>query len=145
MANAAATDPASKWLASMTSPQTAQNYTNGVNAYTGNPMADAAAQANAYVNGVQSAVATGRWQNALLNTPVQVWKTNSVNKGAARLSSGAQAAQSKVQAFFQKFTPVYAQIRSTVQAMPKGGMANALARVQTAITMLKQAAGKPIT
>lgn len=136
------TDHAARWLAGMTAPQTTQNYKDGVNATTKNPMALAAQNVNGYLAGVQEAVNSGRFVAALNNTPVSVWKNACVNVGASRISAGAQAAASKVQAFFQKWTPIFANISSTIAAMPKGGLANAMARQQATYAMLKQAAGK---
>lgn len=136
------TDPAAKWLAAMQSPTTTQNYVNGVNATTVNPMALAAEALPMYLAGVQDAVQSGRMQQRLMATPVSAWKTGATTKGATRLSPGAVAASSKVQAHFQKWSPIYAQISQSVAAMPKGGLANAMARVQAAYVQLKQAAGK---
>jgi hypothetical protein len=141
---AGATDPATKWLQQMQSPTTAQNYTNGVQGYNGNPMQAAADQQALYLQNVTDAVNSGRMKAALLATPVATWKTNSTTKGAGRISAGAAAAQQKVVQHFQKFGPVYAAIKQQVSQMPKGGMANSLARVQAAITALKTAAGKPV-
>jgi hypothetical protein len=128
----------------MQNPSTTQAYTAGVQAVTQSPMAAAATpQAEQlYLQGVQASVSSGRRAAGLNSVSLQQWQALAAGKGAQRLSSGAQAAAPKVQAFFQKFGPVFANIKATVAAMPKGGMVNALARVQTAITMLQQAAGK---
>jgi hypothetical protein len=45
-------------------------------------------------------------------------------------------------AFFTKWMPIYQQVSQTVQAMPKGGLSNAIARSSQAIQMMMQAAGK---
>jgi hypothetical protein len=141
-----AQDSAAKWLAAMQAPATSQAYAAGVAAVTVSPTAQAATpQAEQlYLQGVQDAVSSGRRAAALNSVTLQAWQAAASGKGAQRLSSGAQAAQGKVQAFFTKFAPVFQNIHQTVNAMPKGGMANSLARVQTAITLLKQAAGKPV-
>lgn len=128
----------------MQSVQTQQNYTQGIDSTTVNPMQLSADAEDRYMAGIQDAVQSGRRRQKLMSTPVSVWKDNAKTKGAQRLTNGAQAAQAKVQAHFQKFGPVYEQIRDHVKTMPKGGVANALARVQYAITAMKQAAGKSV-
>lgn len=136
------TDAAARWLAAMQSGTTTQNYKDGVAATTVNPMELAANNINGYLSGVQDAVQSGRMEAALRATPVSTWKNGCTGTGSQRLSQGATAAAARVQAHFQKWTPIYRQISDTIAAMPKGGMANAMARQQAAYTMLKQAAGK---
>lgn len=138
---------AAKWLAAMQSPATTQAYTAGVQAVTQSPMAAAATPQSEqlYVQNTAASVASGKRAAGLNSVTLQQWQALASGKGAQRLSGGATAAAPKVQAFFQKFGPVFANIKSTVAAMPKGGMTNALARVQTSITMLQQAAGKTVT
>lgn len=137
-------DAAQKWQNAMGSMQTQQNYVDGVNNTTVNPMQLAADAEQAYLQGVQDAVNSGRRTAKLLAVPVATWKANATGKGAQRLASGAQAALPKVQAHFQKWGPVYSQISQHVATMPKGGLAAAMARVQYTITALKQAAGKTV-
>jgi hypothetical protein len=130
------------WKNAMASPTTSQNYSAGVQATQVNPMALAAAASDRYAQGTAAAVASGKFQNALNSTPKSTWVNNSVTKGAPRLSSGATAALPKYQAFANKWAPIYANVSQAVAAMPKGGLANAQARSNTAIQMLMQAAGK---
>jgi hypothetical protein len=144
MANGATVSPAQKWLAAMQSPNTVANYTSGVNATTQSPMAAAAQALPQYLAGVTDAVNSGRMAAALNATPLSAWANGCTGKGAQRLSSGAQAAAPKVTAFFTKWTPIFSQISNSVKAMPKGGMANAMARVSAVYTALKQAAGKSV-
>lgn len=145
MARSRSANAAAKWQAAMSSPQTQKAYADGIDATSVNPMEASANAEQAYINGVMEASQSGRRRQRLLATPISAWKDGAKGKGLQRLSSGAQAAGGKVTAHFQKFGPVYDQIKSTVAAMPKGGIANSLARVQMAMTMLKQAAGKPTT
>lgn len=138
------TDSAAKWLAAMTAPQTSANYVAGIEGTTVNPMQRAADSQDLYLAGIQDAVNSGRMRAALLNTPLQAWKDGATKKGAGRLSSGATAAKDKVRAHFQEWTPIYRNISDTVQAMAKGGEANAVARMTMAYRMLKQSAGKSV-
>jgi hypothetical protein len=136
---------AQNWLAAMQSPQTAANYKAGINAVTVNPMALAAQAAPLYLQNVTQAVNDGRYAQALNNASPAVWKANATGPGAQNLTTGAQKGYPKFQAFVAKFQPVWASIHQQVSTMPKGGLANALARVSATITALKQAAGKPTT
>ena len=127
----------------MQSPQTAQRYKDGIAGYNGNPMAAAAApdaQAR-YAQNTQAAVSSGKMAAKLNAVPVQTWKDNAMNVGAARLTSGAQKAMSKVQQHFQKWQPIYQQCSDAVKGMPKGGIANATARVQAVLQILMSNAG----
>ena len=127
----------------MQSPTTAQRYKDGIAGYNGNPMA-AAAQPDAqqrYAQNTQAAVASGKMAAKLNAVPVQTWKDNAMNVGAARLTSGAQKAMSKVQAHFSKWAPIYQQCSDAVKNMPKGGIANATARVQAVLQILMSNAG----
>jgi hypothetical protein len=135
---------ASAYQAAMSNPQTAANYTQGVQSVTTSPTQTAAdpASLQRYVMGTQQAVASGRMAAALQAVTLQQWQTAATQKGAPRLASGAQAASAKVSAFFQKWAPIYAQASQAAKALPKGGMANALARVQAAIQVMMSAAGK---
>ena len=134
----------SNWTAAMASPQTAKRYTDGVNAFNGNPMALAATpEAEArYIQGINDAVQSGRRAAALNAASPAQWKANCVNVGAQRLQSGAQKGKANYATAMQKWASVYANISSTVSSMPKGGLANAQARSATAIQMLMAAAGK---
>ena len=118
-----------------------QKYIDSVNGVTENPMEKAAAQDDFFLQRVEESVRSGKRRQALLATPMSVWKTNSVTKGAERLGTGMRAAADRVRAHFQRFGPVYERVRSEVRSMPKGGLANAQARSARAIEILMQAAG----
>lgn len=135
---------ADAWSAAMGSATTATNYKQGIANCTVNPMA-MAATADAqqrYASGTADAVASGRMAAKLNAVPVQVWKDNATNVGAQRFTSGATKAKSKVQRHFQQWAPIYQQASDAAKSLPKGGMANAMARVQAAMSILMQAAGK---
>jgi hypothetical protein len=135
---------AASYQQAMANPQTAANFTAGVQAVTQSPAAAAATpQAEQlYIQGVQQSVTSGKRAAALQAVTLQQWQQATTQKGAARLASGAQAAQSKVQAFFTKQAPVYAAMKAAVSNMPKGGLVNAVARVQAALQVEMAAAGR---
>ncbi len=140
----AASQMAQNWIQAMQNPATANKYKQGITNTTVNPMAKAATPESEalYLSRVQQAVASGRRSQRLQATPVDRWKNNAINVGATQLSSGAQKAQDKVQQHFNKWAPIYGQMSDAANALPKGGMANALARVQAAISVAMQAAGR---
>lgn len=135
---------AAAWKASMQNPQTAQRYKDGINGTSVNPM-ELAASPDAeqlYLQNIQLAVSSGKRRDKLRAVPLARWKNNAINVGAASLSSGAVKAMDKVSAHFQKWGPIYAQASAAAKALPKGGMANAMARVQAAMQVMMSAAGR---
>jgi hypothetical protein len=140
-----AADMAKNWTNGMQAPQTRQKYTDGINRTTVNPMQLAATPeaTQLYLNNVQASVTSGKRQAKLNAANPQTWKANSVNIGANALSTGAQKALPKVQAHFDKWAPIYAQMSQAAKAIPKDGtLGSAMARVQAAIQVAMQAAGR---
>lgn len=140
-------DPAAAaklWADQMNSAATSQKYKAGVQAQTVSPgqLAATPEAQQRYLTGVQNAVASGRHATALNAFTLQYWQQQCNQKGAQRLGSGATASLPKMQQHFTKWGPIYQNISSQVQAMPKGGVANAVARVQFVIQSLMQAANK---
>ena len=135
---------AANWTKAMSNPSTAANYVEGINSCQVNPMALAASpQAQQlYAQNTAAAVASGKMANALNAVPVSAWKDGAVKVGAQRFSSGAQKAQAKVTKFFTTWAPIYQQASAAAAALPKGGLANAMARVQASISVMMQAAGR---
>lgn len=136
---------ASNWKSAMSSPQTQQKYKDGINNTTVNPMELAASDAatQLYLNNVNAAVASGKRQAKLRAASQAQWKQNAVNIGANALTTGANKAQSKVQSHFDRWAPIYAQASQAAKSIPKdGSIGSAMARVQAAISVMMQAAGK---
>ena len=147
MATKTAAQAAAKWVAAMQSPTTQQNYVNGINAVTVNPMQLAAtpqAEQN-YINGIQRAIQSGKRAKKLNAADPAMWKQNAVNIGAANLRSGATKGQPKYVKGVQPYEQVWAQMRQAARALPKGGAANATARFQAALNIIMSAAGSQET
>lgn len=135
----------SAWVAGMGAPNTAAKYKAGIAGVQDSPMARAASQEamTKYINNVQASVTSGRRAAALNNASFSDWKNNAMNQGAMALSQGAQKAKNRFSAAMQKMAPAYAQASQAAAAIPHdGSMGSALARVQAAIQVMKQAAGK---
>lgn len=132
------------WKAGMQAPQTAAKYQQGVNNVSQSPNAAAASpQAMAkYAQNTQAAIASGRMAAANNAVGLDKWKA-AANKGAARLSTGAANNAEKHLAHAQKFQSVWQAQRDAAQAIPHdGSVSSAVARVQAAMQIAKQAAGK---
>lgn len=117
---------AQNWVSAMQNAR--QKYVNGVNAVQQSPMAAAAQNVNGYLNGVQSAVSSGKYQRGLMRVSLQDWQQAAVNLGAARLGAGATQAQPKMQAFMTQFLPFLASNVAKVKAMPKDTLEARIAR-----------------
>lgn len=135
---------AANWNQGMSSPSTAQKYKDGINSFQGNPMALAATDQaqQLYLTNTAASVSSGKRAAKLNSVPVQRWKDNAINVGSTQLSSGAVKAKQKVADHFTKWQPIYQQASAAAKALPKGGQANALARVQAAMQVMMQAAGR---
>ena len=132
-----------RWQKAMSSPQTAQNYKDGINATTVNPMAAASTPEamQAYLDGVQRSITSGKRANSLAQADVATWKNNAITVGASRLASGATKTIQKYQKKIAPYAAVWPQMRAAARALPKGGLANAQARAAAALAVIMQAAG----
>lgn len=105
---------AARWLARMG--QARENYIQGTNNPARNPMTEAIANGQRYIDGVTQAYNDGKWARGLRRVDLEEWKRLCREFGAARLASGAQKAQGKVQRFFQEFMPF---LQGVLQRFPK--------------------------
>jgi hypothetical protein len=124
--------------------QAAAKYKQGVQNYQGNPMAEAAKPESQalYLQNTSDAVNSGRMAARLNATDPNSWKQNALNIGAANLANGAKKGAPKYQKMADKLSSVWAQQRSAVQGMPKGGRGNAKARANAALDIMMDAFGK---
>jgi hypothetical protein len=141
MAAKAAINPqtlADNWSKGMASAGPA--YTAGIQAFTGNPMALAAAPTaqQKYLTSTADAVNSGRMANALNSADPSLWKNNAVAYGPTGLSTAGQKKKSKYMAAMQKWSGVYAAA-SAAAANVQGTSA----KVMAAINTMRTAAGKP--
>lgn len=126
-------------MAGATPQQAAQNWaTNlsgatarikaGVQAVTTAPTASAAAAIDRYQAGVIAAVQSGKTQRALQSVSLADWQNAMINKGVARIASGAQQAQPKVQAFLSQFLPYVQSGVQQLATLPRGDLEANIAR-----------------
>lgn len=105
---------AAKWAQNTGS--ATQAYTDGVNAVTVAPGQAAARAVELWATNV--AASKNKYAANSSKVTLQDWQAAAVNKGAARLASGVQAAQPKMQAAMQKLLPY---IQQQVNALPQRG------------------------
>lgn len=123
----AAKDPsavAQKWSRNLGN--STQDIQAGVNAVTQAPGARAAANVQGWISGVQRAQA--KWVTNVSRVSLPEWQAAMINKGLPRIASGAAAAEPKMQTFLTSFLPHVERVAQSVRAMPKGGLANGIAR-----------------
>jgi predicted transcriptional regulator len=105
----------------------------GVQAVTVNPAEKAIARQDAYIAGVQRAVADGKYRRGLGKVTLQSWQDAMINKGLTRIAAGASAAQPKMATFMEKFLPYVEQGKQKLASMPRGDYQ---ANVQRMLTMV---------
>ena len=106
-----------------------QAFRDGVDAVTTSPTEAAAAQVDRYVQGVNDAASSGRWQAGLRRVSLSAWKESMKTKGAAHISQGVAMAKPKVAAFAAEWAPYMRQLQTAIASMPKGGAQAAKDRV----------------
>ena len=128
---------AQRWSQGMQNSTT--TITNGVNAVTIAPTQLAAANVQGYLQGVQQAVNSGKWQRNLQSVSLQDWKTAMTQKGIPHIQTGAATAMPKVQAAFGPLLQYIYQTRDQVNAAnPRGTLAQNIQRSTAFIQAMAQ-------
>lgn len=96
-----------------------QDYVNGINAVTQAPGAAAARNVQGYVNGVQAAVTSGKWQQNVGAVSLEDWRRAAVEKGAARLGPGVMAAAPKMAAALDRVFPMIDRAQQEISGMDR--------------------------
>lgn len=116
------TDAAAKWAQNLGAAQ--PRYTAGVQAVQTSPGVSAAAASDRYIAGCQANLPKFITNSQAVT--LQSWQQATVNKGAARLASGATAAQPKMQNVFTSLFPFIAQVQGSLP--PRGDLEQNIAR-----------------
>lgn len=109
---------AEKWAKNLS--MSTDSIKQGVQAVTVSPMEKAAARQDAYVNGVQRAAASGKWQRGLRRKNLGDWQTAMTGKGLQRISGGATAAIPAMDGFMSQWLPYEDQLKTKLASMPRG-------------------------
>jgi len=124
-----ATDVANKWSRNLG--QATESIRSGVQQVTVAPTQLAARQQDAYLQGIQNAVASGKWQAGLNRVTLQDWQANMVNIGIPRIQQGAVAAKPKMEAFMSQLLPYVQNQQRQLQSIPRGNLEQNLQRMTT--------------
>lgn len=100
----------------------------GVLAVTVSPTEKAANRAQAYIDGVQRAVQSGKWQANLRAVTLQQWQQAMIDKGIPIIASRAMAAKNKFRAFMQAWLQYQDGIAQELFSMPRGTLQQNIAR-----------------
>lgn len=126
---------AQKWSQNLTA--STQSITNGVNAVTVSPTQLAAQNVQGYLNGVNAAVTSGKWQRNLQKVTVQDWKNSMLQKGIPHIQTGATQAQAKVAQVMGPLLQFIYDTRDSInQSHPRGSLAANLARANAFATAM---------
>ena len=120
-------DVAAKWARNLGG--STDSIRRGVQAVTQNPAERAIARSDAYLAGVQRAIAEGRYARGLRRTTLQSWQDSMINKGLPRVASGANAAMPKMEAFLNAFLPYMSGLQAKLANMPRGDLQTNIARM----------------
>lgn len=131
MARVTPQQAAEKWQRKLSAAGT--DIANGVQRVTEAPTAAAARNVQGYINGVNEAVQSGKWQAGLQRVTLQQWQSQMTNVGIPRIASGATAAVPKFQAFMTDFLPYEDQGVAQVRAMPNASLEDGIARANAMI------------
>src|ERR1700738_4822051 len=131
------------WVAAMQSSTAQDKYKQGISAYQGNPMAEAATDAaeQKYLRKIQESVTSGKRGAALAAADPALWKQNAMTVGAVGLGTGAVKKSRKHLKRMQAWQGVYQQASNAAAAVADDG-GNNQGKWAAAVQVLKQAKGK---
>ena len=119
-----------KWLANFQNATTAM--TQGVQAVTQAPGAKAAAAASLWIQRLQASQT--KWANRVGAVTLGEWQSAMITLGIPRAQQGAQEKQGKYGTFIQSYMTFLNGAVQQVRAMPKGTLAQGIARSNAMIT-----------
>lgn len=119
-----------KWLTNFGNAATAM--TDGVNAVTEAPGAKAAAASALWLQRIQQS--QQKWQARVGAVTLGEWKQAMIGLGIPRAQAGAAAKQQRYTAFITDYSNFLQGAVSSVRAMPKGSLAQSIARSNAMIT-----------
>lgn len=125
-------EAAEKW--SRRTAAAGQDYIAGVQRVQQAPGQAAARNVTGYVNGVQQAVQSGKWQTNVAAVSLPDWQQAAVQKGAPRLAQGAQQAQGKMQAAMDRVFPMIDRAQAAIANTDRSTPENRIARATQFLT-----------
>ncbi len=121
---------AQEWLAKWgTNLNAAGSYIKaGVNKVSTAPGVAAAAAQDRMLAGITEAVSSGLWARRVAAVSLSDWQSAMINKGIAHISQGVAQAQKTKLSEIQALLSAIDTVQSSVNALPKGGLENNIAR-----------------
>lgn len=113
-----------------------QDYADGVRGVSEAPGIAAARESQRMVEGVQRAVAEGKWQERVAAVSLSEWQAKAINKGQGRIAAGVDEASSDVQKFAAELLP---HVEAGRAALPARG--DLEANIQRMTTFTRHMAG----
>ena len=102
--------------------------TRGVNAVTDSPTEKAAQAKQRWIDGVNRAAQSGRYEQGLRRVTLQEWRDAMIKKGVPNMVNGYTNGKAKFQRFMETFLPYVREGAARVRAMPKGTIDQSIAR-----------------
>jgi hypothetical protein len=94
------------------------------------------------LSGITNAVTSGKWAAAVSGVSLQSWQQSMIQKGIPRIATGVTAAKAnKVGTITTLLQNVDAAVAS-VSSLPKGGLAQGIARATAFMTAMHNAYNK---
>ena len=112
-----------------------QDYKNGVNAVKESPTKAAALRVDAYLAGIQKAVADGSYVDGCNSVSLSDWQQKTAGKGAANYAPGVQAAQQTIADFHAQRAQAQSSIDAELSSMPRGDTET---NIQRAVTQMRR-------
>lgn len=106
-----------------------QDYRNGVNNVTENPMAKAAAAIPKMRNNFNAAIDSGKVAAGFNSVGLNTWKQQASKKGGDNYVAGVTAAKGKMLAFQTQIGPFRDALRAQLQQMPTDTLDQRLAKM----------------
>lgn len=119
-----------------------QQWIDGINGVTENPMAKAAARADAMLAGVTEAVSSGRWARKLQSLPISAWSGPAVAKAQNFVAGFTGPGLSKYTAFANAVYPTLQASSAAARSAKQNGSMGSTARMVANANALRQWAGK---
>lgn len=116
----------------------AKAYTDGINGYSGNPMALAASDKALadYAAACQRSVTTGHRSRRLLATNPAIWKANATGQGAANFVGSVNKSKTKLLAVYQGLQQVWQAQNQLKTSMPGADRGTGKARMNAAFDLM---------
>jgi hypothetical protein len=127
---------ARKWAGNLSA--ATQSMKDGANSVTESPGAKAAAAADRWAQGVQEALASGKFATNVGNVSVDQWRQAFIKKGIPRVATGATEAIPVMEQFAAQLLPVTARAKAEAAAMPQGKGSAAVARMMRNYEIMSQ-------